>query len=765
MPTDLLEGLNEPQFAAVTHPDGPVLILAGPGSGKTRVITHRIAYLMQAENVAPWHVLAVTFTNKAAREMKERLLAIAGEAAEHVTMGTFHSVCVRILRTEHEAARLDRRFVIYADDDQMAIMKRVLTDLGVDARQFTPRAVLSAISNAKSQLIHADSYAANSYFEEVVRRAYERYQSELYEARALDFDDLLMRCVDLFRDEPEVLRKYQERYQYVLIDEFQDTNVCQYVWARLLAGERRNICVVGDPDQSIYSWRSADIRNILNFEQDYPDATIVKLEENYRSTKTILAAASKLIALNTQRKEVSLFTNNGEGAPIVVREGYDEDEEAFLVAQEVERLVARDQRRWGDSAVLYRTNAQSRALEEAMVRANIPYRLIGATKFYDRKEIKDLLAYLRLLRNPFDSVSLQRVVNVPPRGIGQKTLEELGRFGSVNNLPLYTVLQIAGSPDSEETAGLEKPRFTPKITRALAEVVELLDGLQKVADTQPVGELFDALLERTKFRTYVMDALEDGDDRWENVQELRGLADQFADSAAPEGLEAFLDNVALVADVDNIETGLDAVTLITLHQAKGLEYPFVFIVGMEEGVIPHIRSLDDPKQMEEERRLAYVGITRARERLYLFRAFRRITMGTRMPNPPSRFLRDIPANLIVQPGRPTSAAAGGARRFPIGGGTGSGGPVRTTPVWGSPSTTTRVLSQSVSAASASAAPPPAAKAAFGTGEHVKHPQFGEGIVVSCEPAKDDQLITVAFKGGAGVKRLLLSFAPLEKVAG
>lgn len=775
MTQDLLEGLNEPQFAAVTHPGGPLLILAGPGSGKTRVIVHRIAYLIQAEDVAPWRILAVTFTNKAARQMKERLAETIGEDANHVTMGTFHSVSVRILRAEAEHAGLDKRFVIYADDDQMNIMKRVLTDLGVDTRKFTPRGVLSAVSQAKSQLVGPEAYQANGYFEEVVRRAYERYQAELYESRALDFDDLIMRCVELFRDVPEVAHKYQDRYQHLLVDEFQDTNVSQYQWARLLAGERANICVVGDPDQSIYSWRSADIRNILNFEADYPNCTVVRLEENYRSTKTILAAASALIAPNTQRKEVSLWTSNAEGQPIVMREGYDEEEEAWYVAQELERLVSKEGRRWAHSAVLYRTNAQSRAIEEAMVRHNIPYRLVGATRFYERREIKDLLSYLRLIRNPFDSVSLQRVINVPARGIGQKTMEELQRFATQLNLPLYTALQVAAAPDAEETAGVRKPKFTPKITAAIANVVELLDGLQRASEAQPVPELFDTLLERTKFRAYVMDALEDGDDRWENVQELRGLADQFADVTPPDGLDQFLDNISLVSDVDNIEETLDAVTLITLHQAKGLEFPFVFMVGMEEGVIPHSRSLDDPNQMEEERRLAYVGVTRARERLYLLRAYRRNNFGSRMPNPPSRFLKDIPAKLVVQPARAGAANPAQARFRMGGGGDGSG---RSTGTWGN-----EPRSWGEGAANRDAQPAPMrlpvntgrsepppgppkdAAPAFKAGEHVKHPQFGEGIVVSCEPDRTDQVVTVAFKGGAGVKRLLLSFAPLEKVAG
>ena len=439
---DILEALNDPQREAVSHPGGPLLILAGPGSGKTRVITHRIAYLIRELGVAPWRIMAVTFTNKAAREMKGRLLNLVGGIAEDVTMGTFHAVCVRILRVEAEQAGFDRRFVIYDDDDQVNLIKRTLLDLEVDIKKTPPRSIQNAISQAKSQLIDPEEYSTHSYFEEVVRRVYQHYQAALAEAKALDFDDLIMRTAHLFRDNAQVREKYQERYLHLLIDEFQDTNVAQYLWARLLAGKHRNICVVGDPDQSIYSWRSADIRNILNFEQDYQAATVVYLEENYRSTRTILEAAGRVIAANSHRKDVRLWTRKDDGHPIVFREGYDEEEEAYYVSQELKRLTGNSEQRWGDCAVMYRTNAQSRALEEAMVRANIPYRLVGATRFYARREVKDVLAYLRLIHNPYDSVSLQRVINVPGRGIGARTVTELTRWAGRAGLPLYTALQL-----------------------------------------------------------------------------------------------------------------------------------------------------------------------------------------------------------------------------------------------------------------------------------------------------------------------------------
>ena len=739
---DILESLNPAQREAARHEAGPLLILAGPGSGKTRVITHRIAHLINELGVPPYRILAVTFTNKAAREMKGRLSGLIGVAADDVTMGTFHRVCVRILRAEADAAGLDRRFVIYDSDDQVNLIKRCLLELDVNTKQFTPRSVQSSIGAAKSQLLGPEDYPAHSYFEEVVRRVYEGYQLALSEAKALDFDDLIMRTVQLFRDSPAVLEKYQTRYLHLLIDEFQDTNVAQYVWARQLAAKHRNICVVGDPDQSIYSWRAADIRNILNFEQDYPEAKVVYLEENYRSTKTILEAASNVIAQNRQRKEVNLWTQNDAGVPISLREGYDEDEEAWFVAQEIERLAARGPYGFGDCAVMYRTNAQSRALEEALVRFGFPYKLVGATRFYERREIKDLMAYLRLIQDPFDSVSLQRVINVPGRGIGQRTVEELSRWAGRLGVPLYTALQLAVALVDEDSLDQPRPEFSPKITGALKQFLAMLDELIQAAADDYLAELFDLLLEQLNYRHYLTNTLEDGEERWENVQELRALADQFNDLKPPAGLESFLENAALVSDVDNLEEQSPSVTLITLHQAKGLEFPVVFIVGMEEGVFPHIRSFDDPAQMEEERRLAYVGITRAKERLYLLRAFRRNIMGTRMPNPPSRFLKDIPAHLLVATQRATAEA--GAQ----------------TPTRDKGPTATRVAvgtAPSRQPDEGHKEPP-----LFGVGEHVRHKQFGEGIVVSCEPERQDQVVTVAFKGPAGVKRLLLSYAPLEK---
>jgi DNA helicase-2/ATP-dependent DNA helicase PcrA len=749
---DILDPLNPAQREAVQVEDGPLLILAGPGSGKTRVIAHRIAYLVAERGVHPYRILAVTFTNKAAREMRDRVVALLGEPALSITMGTFHAVCARFLRVDGEKIGIGRSFAIYDDADQQALIRRAMTGLELDQKRFQPRALLSVISRAKSELAGPAAYAqgVRSYFEEVVARVYERYQALLGECNALDFDDLLMRTVVLFREAEDVLRRYQERYLHVLIDEFQDTNVAQYVLARQLAGGHGNICVVGDPDQSIYSWRSADLRNILNFERDYPGARVVFLEQNYRSTQTILDSAHAVISLNPQRKEKKLWTEKGQGLPVMAYEAYDEEEEAALAALEVRSLLSDGRYPAGDIAVMYRTNAQSRPLEEAFVQAGVRYRLVGGTRFYERREIKDVLAYLRVVQNPFDSVSLGRVINVPPRAIGQKTVDELARWSSALGVPPYAALQMVGDQERSKKAGLpvegQAHPFGPRSTGALLAFLDLLNELIGEAARGTPSHLLTLVLERTGYRRHLLEGFEDGEERWENVQELVNVAAQYDDLEAASALATFLEDVALVADPDEYDEKVDAVTLITLHAAKGLEFPVVFIVGMEEGILPHIRSFDDPAQMEEERRLCYVGITRCKERLYLLRAFRRHYMGLSTHNPASRFLKDIPAHLLAayephgeEGGR--RAAEGGTRNWELGTGR-----------------RRRILGPS----SQPLVPP--SEAAFAAGERVRHTKFGEGIVVSCAVKGSDQEVTVAFKGEAGIKKLLLSFANLERVS-
>ena len=776
---DYLEGLNPPQRAAVEAIEGPVLVIAGPGSGKTRVIVHRLAYLIDRVGVTPRRIMAVTFTNKAAREMRERAARLLGDRAGSITLGTFHALAARILRIEHEFAGLDRDFVIYDADDQRSLVKRAMVDLEIDSKRFGPGPVRNAISAAKAKLLGPAEYAQEkaNYFEEVVHRIYERYEALLAQSNALDFDDLLMRLVTLLQRNEDVLERCRGRYVHVMIDEFQDTNEAQYRIARLIAdpgrsGGAANLFAVGDPDQSIYSWRQAEIGNILGFDHDYPGAAVIKLEQNYRSTGVILDAAGGVIGANRRRAVKELWTENGRGDRIGLVDALDEHDEAARAAAEIGRLVGEEGRRHADMAILYRTNAQSRPFEEAFMRYGLPYHLVGATRFYERREVKDVVAYLRLIRNPADDVSLQRVISVPARGIGGRTLDELGRWASGRGLPLYAAVQALGDP--ELAAELE---LTPRAVKALTGFRELIDSLAEESKSVSVAELVTLVFEMTGYRDYLVTSDDMGEERVENVMELRSVAEEFEWMDSPEGLTAFLEQVALVSDTDNLGEKPDTVTFITLHQAKGLEFPVVFIAGMEEGVLPHNRSFDDPDQMEEERRLAYVGVTRAEERLYLMRAYRRSSMGRRGTNPPSRFLDDIPPELT----RSLNRGRGGPRRGygGFGGGTPDRGSARLRGwddgddadepprrVYNGPApvpgrVTRRPAPSGVRARRDAAAE--GAAAGFDAGDRVRHAKFGDGVVVSCVASGADHEITVAFPGDHGVKRLLLSFARLEKL--
>ncbi len=744
---DYLEGLNANQREAAQTIEGPLLIIAGPGSGKTRVITHRIAHLVKTCGVNPRRILAVTFTNKAAKEMRLRLAKLLGQGQQDVMLGTFHSICARLLRIEGQNIGLDKDFVIYDDSDQIWVVKQALEDLNLDQKKVVPRACLHFISTSKSQLLTAEQNVAHLHgqFEETANRVYERYEQLLAESKALDFDDLLTKTVMMLNTHPEILEKYQERYLHVLVDEFQDTNISQYQLARLLAGKHRNICVVGDPDQSIYSWRQADIRNILNFEKDYPEAKVITLDQNYRSTKTILEAATSMISANKQRKQKNLWTDNEAGQAILVVEAYNEKEEAQFVVRETDILTKRKTFDPGDIAVMYRTNAQSRALEEAFLRHGIPYRLVGGLRFYERKEVKDALAYLRLMQNPFDSASMARIINVPTRGIGDRSVEELTKWAHSMNIPPYAALQLLAN--AEEPAKQEdKPEspFNARTVQALAGFLTLINGLIEKSKNMDIVQLLDAVMKDTGYKSYLEED-EEGETKWENIQELRTVAAEYKQMMPEEGLQSFLENVALVSDVDGMDDGGEAVTLITLHLAKGLEYPVVFIIGLEEGLLPHQRSIDADNEshdeMEEERRLFYVGMTRAEKRLYLIRAFRRSFRGMTGANQPSRFLYDIPRNLITTPAQAEKQA-----RLNLSPQTQYPQPQRIP--WDSAGT-----------------PPKDAKPApdYKAGDHVRHAAFGEGVVVNCVPNGQDYEVTVAFKGTAGVKRLLLSYAPLEKV--
>ncbi|MCA9829428.1 MAG: 3'-5' exonuclease [Dehalococcoidia bacterium] len=742
----LLEGLNEPQLRAVTLSGGPLLIVAGPGSGKTRVITHRLAYLVREERVAPWRILAVTFTNKAAREMRERAANLLGEDAGSLALGTFHSLCARWLRIDGEAIGIDKDFVIYDDADQVGAMKRVLEDLHIDAKRYSPRAILSAISSAKNELVSVEAYRqrVKSYPEEIVARAWLAYEATLRRSSALDFDDLLVHVVHMFAQAPEVLEKYAGRFKHVLVDEFQDTNSVQYHVAHALAAGfvrsdtgrialdrqgpgHRNIAVVGDPDQSIYSWRAADIRNFSNFADDFPEHQVVLLEQNYRSSPHILEAADAVIQKNPQRTPRKLWTARESGTPIGIHEAYNDEEEAEFIATEIARL-AKGGRAYGQVAILYRTNAQSRPIEDALVRHRIPYRIIGGLRFYQRKEVKDLIAYLRLLQNPRDEASLLRVVNTPSRGVGAKTIERLSAWARESNLTLWDACE--GAALGRIDAGL-----TTRIASGLREFVTAILSLQASVADIALERLLDHVLEASGYRSYLAGDPE-AEERLGNIEQLRAVMEQRSGvEGGAADLAAFLQDVSLIADVDEMEGGPNAATLITLHAAKGLEFPVVFIAGMEEGVLPHIRSFDDPRQMEEERRLAYVGITRAGDELYLTRAFRRFAMGGGSTNPASRFLSDIPPSLT----RPSNLR--GARGL-------------------APSTGNRYADLVV--ATPPVDEPPPAEAEFEAGARVRHAKFGDGTVISAQKNGGDVEYQVTFDG-AGVKRLLQTYARLAPV--
>jgi len=729
--------LNPPQRQAVEAISGPVLILAGPGSGKTRVISHRIAYLIRECGISAHRIMSVTFTNKAAREMEDRLGKLVAGSLRDLTMGTFHAICARILRRHGKAININPNFVIYDDGDQLSLIKRNFHDLGLDPKQYNPRSILGAISAAKNALLTPEEYKlrAKSHIESVIVSVYQKYQELLVSSQALDFDDLLMDTVILFRTHPEILLEYQKKYLHVMVDEFQDTNLVQYELVKQLAAKYRNICVVGDPDQSIYSWRSADMRNILNFEKDYPEVKIILLEQNYRSTKTILEAAAAVISVNKQRKDKGLWTANASGDPVHVVETYSEQDESQFVVSEIENLVSRGSAKWGDFAVMYRTNAQSRVLEEAFVRYGLPYKLVAGTRFYERREVKDLLAYFRFLQNLADDNSLLRIINVPGRGIGPRTLEQINAAARSLNLSLYETLAWLLAPergDILKNTLPARPQIIVTLRTFLAQVSQIKEKQRDIN----MLDLFDFIIETIGYKRY-LESEPDGEERWGNVMELRNVAADYRDLAPQEALSAFLDGVALVSDVDSLKTAPDAVTLITLHQAKGLEFPIVFIIGMEEGILPHIRSFDDPGEMEEERRLFYVGLTRAKTRVYLIRAFRRSLMGSSNVNRASRFLDDIPAQLVT--------------------GKNAVSHVRTDTLKQEPVRESVQRDIGIPAVKGENVVPE-----LKAGDHIRHSVFGDGVVISCQPVRADHEVIVVFKG-AGVKKMLLSFARLEKV--
>jgi superfamily I DNA/RNA helicase len=898
---DLLAGLNPQQTQAITASPGPTLIVAGPGSGKTRVLTHRIAWLIQ-QGTPPFRIMAVTFTNKAAREMRDRVEKLLGGELGGLTIGTFHAICARFLRREAGLLSVTRDFVIFDDSDQLALVRQAMDHLGIDEKQYRPQAILAAISKAKNELIPPEDYPVQTYADELRVRVYVEYQKRLHENNACDFDDLLTETVYLFRGHPEVLKKYQDFYEHVLVDEFQDTNTAQYALIKLITASRRNLYVVGDPDQclpagtriqtpegprsietlrvgdrviaasgggfsmpaevlhaetrpyrgdlvrvktrlghgflatpnhivfarlhveaalavpqelrrvgggldvvtgafliesdgelparrfslmpashlhpsmlvaidfngqivqdeivevsrevydgnvydlevaelhnyvaggvvvhnSVYRWRGADYRNVRRFQDDHPDAQTVLLEQNYRSTQTILDGAMAVIDRNHNRTRKELFTKRKGGAKIQVYEAYNEDEEAQYLLQTIALMAQRDNLNPSDVAIMYRTNAQSRAIEDAFVRARLPYRIVGATRFYGRREVKDLIAFLRLAHNPADSVSLLRVINVPPRGLGAKTLDTLQSQAEAAGVPMSAILRDLGlNRQNSPYAG----QFKGKGLAALAEFGEMLNGWLALKESAPVTKLIDQILSDVDYQRYINDGTEEGEERWENVLALRGVADE----AQGITLGAFLEDVALVADVDTLTEGAGP-TLLTLHAAKGLEFPVVFITGLDEGIMPHQRSLEDVEEMAEERRLMYVGLTRAKDRLFLTRAFRRTAYGSYEVSSPSRFLEDLPDRLLTgqlsrRSADPESALA------------------RMTKWESTPRRATR-----------SEAP---SESRYRTGQRVKHPTFGEGMIIESRGSGADEIIVIAFEG-TGIKRLAANMVELKVIKG
>jgi len=634
---DTLKGLNPEQKKAVKHHQGPLLILAGAGSGKTRVLTHRIAHLIYEYGVSPYNILAVTFTNKAAGEMKERIENLISADSKAIWMSTFHSICVRILRREINKLGYNTNFVIFDTSDQRTLIKNILKELNIDTKKFNPRAVLGTISSAKNQLISPKDYESNNYFEEVVKQVYELYQERLKGNNALDFDDLIMKTVELFEEYPLVLEHYQERFKYILVDEYQDVNHAQYRLINLLAEKYKNICVVGDDDQGIYGFRGADISNILSFENDYPNTKVIKLEQNYRSTKKILEAAFGVVRNNIDRKDKKLWTENDEGQDLRLYKASSGQEEADYIANEISRLKERDDYSFNDFAILYRTNAQSRSLEQALIRKEIPYRIIGGLKFYDRKEIKDILAYLRLIYNPDDDISLERIINVPKRGIGNTTIGRLQDYALKEGINLLeAVYQVAkiGTLGARSTSKVRSFGEMINQFRAKAEELSVLALTEKVLDK--TGYLKDLKLEGTI----------EAESRIENINELLTDMKEFNKEDREGNLGDYLEEVSLIADVDNLDKNAEAVVLMTLHSAKGLEFPIVFLAGMEEGLFPHSMSMNSEAEVEEERRLCYVGITRAEKLLYLTHATYRMVYGKSQYNAPSRFISEIPKTLF-----------------------------------------------------------------------------------------------------------------------
>lgn len=726
----LFEGLNREQKEAVLHTEGPLLILAGAGSGKTRVLTHRIAYLVKEKNVNPGSILAFTFTNKAAKEMKERIQNLVGDLSESIWVGTFHSTCVRILRRDAEKIGFDRDFVIFDQGDQLTVIKDCLKELNLNDKNFPPKSVLDIIGKAKDELIDPEAYS-KSYSSDFrlrnIAQIYELYQKKLKGNNALDFDDIIMSAIRLFLGHPPVLGYYRDKFRYILVDEYQDTNTAQYSLISLLAQGSRNLCVVGDDDQSIYGWRGANIRNILDFEKEFKSCKVIKLEQNYRSTGMILDAANNVIKNNYGRKSKELWTDNVKGSKIQYYAASNEHDEAFFIAGEISRLIHHDNKEYKDIVILYRMHAQSRVLEDILMRDGIPYRIFGGLRFYDRKEIKDIIAYLRVILNPSDDVALKRIINVPKRGVGDTTLDTAESIANQRGTSIFNIIISAGDEPELQRASSRLQSF-----------VSLISGFRTLKESAAVSELIEEVLEKSG----ILEELKkentvESETRIENIKEFMSVALEFEERSEGQTLEAFLEQVSLVTDIDSYEEGKDNITMMTLHSAKGLEFPVVFMVGMEEGVFPGYRSITEESGLEEERRLCYVGITRARERLYLTNAYSRTLFGKTDSNMPSRFVREIPERLLEHAGR--RGGNNGSYNF------------NTTYSRGLNAIKTEYPDTDMELE----------RNCFNIGDIVEHKKFGTGVITSVEETSGDYKLEIEFENW-GMRRLMAGYANLRK---
>ena len=718
---DFLESLNHQQKLAVTVGTGPILVLAGPGSGKTRVLTHRMAYLIGYLGVRPYHILAVTFTNKAAKEMENRVIELLGQQTRGLSLGTFHAICARILRRETEHLPFDSNYVIFDADDQVRVVRQIVKDLNLDDKHYRPVGVHAAISRVKNELILPDDFPVQTYRDEVVKRIYQRYQQTLIASNGVDFDDLLLWTAYLMEEMPAVRSKYARRFEHVLVDEFQDTNMAQYTLLKHLASFHQNLFVVGDTDQSIYRWRGADYRNVLRFEDDYPAAQVILLEQNYRSTQNILDTAMAVIDRNPQRTKKILFTDRGSGSKTILREMYDDREEAAFVVDTIAGTVASNNHQPGDFAVMYRTNAQSRVIEEAFLSANLKYKLVGAQRFYGRREIKDIIAYLKVIHNPKDEISLTRVINTPSRGIGNKTMISLRTFSQQFRLSPGEMVIDLGNGEQSQYATF----FSKREVSVLSRFGQILSTWISLRSEGHPLLLMDRVMEDVNYRSYIDDGTDEGRDRWENITELRRLASEYQD----KNLENFLEDVTLVSDQDTLDAGANVPTLLTLHAAKGLEFRVVFIVGLNDGTLPHIRSFDDPEAMQEERRLFYVGITRAEDQLYLVHTHNRYVYGYSEATDPSRFIADIPNEVLN--GSQVGIAISSRKTS-----------INSYDKW-NPSGSTQTLEKE-----------------FDPGMKVEHSIWGEGLVLKSKIEDQDEIVDIFFET-VGLKRVVASVARLE----